>query len=608
MKKYIYLLFTVLFAGGLSSCKDALDLPDDGRIDYASIFADRNRTMGYLNKCYGYMPSTSFEQSSAYTDDAQSVWDNVTSSGASKWYKGEVGASNWIFGFYWSTYYAGIRYCNVFIQSLPSATAFAQPEEKEAWMAQAKCLRAFYYLRLIQDYGPVPLITEPYGYDHDYSKDRRTPVWQVVQQILKDTEEALAAAGAESMSYDAKGFRWVLGSNYAHIMHRAFAYMIRSQAALLVASPLYAEEEGNPYTWAEVAKITKEALDQCLSHDYALSTRLPLIKTDSYNAYDYFFLTSYDYSRATDKETIYQLNGSGLNVWQTYGLPTNEKQTSAGFCPSQELVDSYETADGWPIIEKYSDYGDSHLRPKFNTDAGYSDQHPYENRDPRFYGSIYFNGALRHWDDDEELVKIYDNAPKDSSCAISSNLTQYTRTGYYLRKFNKHTSTYEKPADGSLRTYRLAELYLNFAEAANEAVGPTTTVEGYAGQPAMSAVDAVNAVRARAGMPGVRDKYTTDAETFRPRVRNERRVEFAFEELRYNDIRRWKALDQAQIVTGMRAKKTDEGTFTYTRFTVSTRTNADSKYLLSPLPFSEVTKMYKLTGLDWQNPGYESAE
>lgn len=616
MKKYVIILFAILFTGALNSCKDALDLPDDGRISYESIWADRNRTMGYLNACYGNVGVVTSEslESSAYTSDAQSVQDNTATSAPMRWYTGIIGANNWIFQNIWSSMYNGIRYCNVFINELPNATAFAQPDEKESWLAQAKCLRALYYYYLIRNYGPVVLSTEPFAFDHNFSADSRTPVWQIVQQILKDTEEALAAAGAEDVSATSIGFRWALGDNYGNMMHRALAYAIRSRAILLAVSPLHANEEGNPYTWEDAAKITKEALDQCLTHGYELFKSLPLIPTDAYNAYDNYFLTSYDWNRTKDKETIH--GSFGVSIWDAYGLPTTDKQSSAGISPSQELVDCYETADGCAIIKQYNE---NHLRPTFTDEAlasGYDDQNPYVNRDPRFYSTFYYNGALRHWDD-TETVAIYDNAPEEESCAIHETLQQYTRTGYYIRKYNKHNSSYEKPADGQIRMIRLAELYLNFAEAANEAYGPTYVVASdVSGSTAMSAVDAVNIVRNRADMCDVRSQYTTDADTFRPRIRNERRVEFAFEPIYFYDIRRWKTLTNGPteqfsetIVTGMRATKNEvDGSFKYTRFVVSERLCNQEKYLLYPLPTNEVNKMFSLTGTNWQNPGYESPE
>lgn len=152
MKKHIYLLFAAFVAGGLSSCNDALDLPDDGRISYESIWSDRNRTIGYLNTCYNYVSGPSFGVIS-YTDDAQDAYDYMANSSVTYWYSGLVSATSWPLGGSWSNAFVGIRYCNVFIQALPNATAYAQEEEKKGWIAQAQALRAYYYLTLIREYG-----------------------------------------------------------------------------------------------------------------------------------------------------------------------------------------------------------------------------------------------------------------------------------------------------------------------------------------------------------------------------------------------------------------------------------------------------------------------
>ena len=118
----------------------------------------------------------------------------------------------------------------------------------------------------------------------------------------------------------------------------------------------------------------------------------------------------------------------------------------------------------------------------------------------------------------------------------------YTRTGYYLHKYFNITSSRTAQMDGYYRVYRLAELYLNYAEAANEASLAETAPN--------EAVDAVNTVRVRVGMP--RLAYGMTKDEFRTRVRNERRVELAFEDHRFFDVRRWMLLAETGTVTGMR--------------------------------------------------------
>jgi hypothetical protein len=192
------------------------------------------------------------------------------------------------------------------------------------------------------------------------------------------------------------------------------------------------------------------------------------------------------------------------------------------------------------------------------------------------------------------------------NCEISDRVTdtRFTRTGYYIRKFNNYRSNANVDADGLMKIFRLGELYLNFAEASYQANGADATVPSkVGGGSTLSARDAVNVVRARAEMPPLPAGLSKEA--FEKRYRNERRIELAFEEHRFYDVRRWKILNETDdFVTGMRITKGDGDNYTYTRIKLATRgTNAD-KYLMFPIGLSEVTKMNALTGLEWQNPGW----
>ncbi|MDR0714037.1 MAG: RagB/SusD family nutrient uptake outer membrane protein, partial [Bacteroidales bacterium] len=175
-----------------------------------------------------------------------------------------------------------------------------------------------------------------------------------------------------------------------------------------------------------------------------------------------------------------------------------------------------------------------------------------------------------------------------------------TRTGYYLRKYNNWKSGRDNSADGEVRLFRLAELYLNFAESANRSAGPDVAVNLGNGV-SMSARDAVNAIRSRAGMPPFPAGMTQDA--FEQKYRNERRVELAFEEHRYFDVRRWKILEQSErFLTGMRITQTGAG-FSYERIGFE-RASGIEKYYFYPLDQTEVNKMQDHTGVNWQNPGW----
>ncbi|WP_352421158.1 RagB/SusD family nutrient uptake outer membrane protein, partial [Proteiniphilum sp.] len=191
------------------------------------------------------------------------------------------------------------------------------------------------------------------------------------------------------------------------------------------------------------------------------------------------------------------------------------------------------------------------------------------------------------------------------NCGISDDITQirFTRTGYYLRKFNDYRSNVNVDNDGLMKIFRLGELYLNFAEAAYNSAGPDVAVAGKAaGAGALSARDAVNIVRARVEMPPLPAGLSN--EEFQVRYRNERQVELAFEEHRFFDVRRWKILNETdKFVTGMRITK-DGDNYIYNRVKLQERGTNTDKYLMFPLSLSEVSKMEALTGDDWQNPGW----
>ena len=306
------------------------------------------------------------------------------------------------------------------------------------------------------------------------------------------------------------------------------------------------------------------------------------------------FFTSSNDQRATDKETIYHA-GDKMQVWRYAGMPTNPGMERTGPCPTQDMVDAYEMANGEAPITGYSD--ESRTVPIVNAKSGYKEDDPYAGRDPRFYASIYYNGAVRNLDQPAgKKVETFVGGAEE----ISDINRKHTRTGYYLRKFNNFRSGQDNDADGAVRLLRLAELYLNFAESAYQSAGPDVPVK--AGAFSMSARDAVNAVRTRAGMPGFPLGMTKEA--FEKKYRNERRIELAFEEHRFFDVRRWKILDQTdRFVTGMRITKSGSN-FVYKRFKFQNRNAFSDKYLMYPIDQNEVDKIIGLSGSDWQNPGW----
>jgi SusD family. len=586
MRKYKKIII-IITAGVLFSCNKQLDLPSDGRITMEQVFSDYNRTRGYLNSCYGYCPAPNTDRAS-FGDESQDADDNVVSSRYAAWYGGSITSSSYAQysadGSPWGKLYEGIRKCNVFIENIKTATVFATEAEKGAWTAQAHTLRALYYLQLIKRYGGVPLIDKPLGVDYDYSKDKKATFSEVVKFILADCDKALSYPAGRD------GFSWDIYDNQYGIMTRAIAYAIKSESVTYAASPLWAD---GTYSWADATTINIEALAQCLANDYKLFTQLPAADV-AQNAYAYYNLIGSNDQRSTDKETIFH-GGGKLQIWKLAGMPTNPGMEKTGPSPTQDLVDSYEMANGEAPINGYS--GTDNLVATVNPASGYDPGNPYIGRDPRFYASIYYNGAVRNLNDPNgKKVETFVGGLE----GISGTERTRTRTGYYLRKFNNYKSGISNDADGSIRIFRLAELYLNFAESAYQSAGPDAAVSS--GTLTLSAREAVSAVRARAGMPAFPAGMSKEA--FEKKYRNERRIEFAFEGHRFFDVRRWKILDQTdKFVTGMRITK-EGSNLTFSRFKFANRNAWSNKYLLYPIDQAEVDKMINLTGQNWQNPGW----
>ena len=565
MKSIRYGIIIIIFL--LPCCNKFLDLPNDGRVTLDEVFADPHMAAGYVTSCYSYIPSfyglTDYGMTyggaflASYTDEAEDVSDILPSSAVRNWYTGNASASSFPLTNVWGHYFQGVRTCNVFLSRIGASTAPFSEEQRQEWIAQVYTLRAFYYLQLIKRYGGIPIITEERGEDHDFSGDTRASFGKCARQIFQDCDNAL------KMPEDIFGYGQRNSSDYGR-MTPAIAHAIKSQTALYATSPLWYD---GTVSYEEAAQITKTALDYCLSAEagYRLFTTMPVSGYYT-NACEYYFLLALDYERSRDNETIlnsYQSVGNQLAVWRNSGLPINAGVSRAGACPSQELVDSYEMRDGTPpfVLDEYGVIRrDADGNPVINPDPAntYDPQRPYDGRDPRFRASIYFNGCTKLGG--EKVM-----TQTGGNCYISASDIKYTRTGYYLRKFNDGRSDVNNNLDGRMKIFRLAELYLNFAEAANRYTrDPQAMVASdVAGSTPMSAAMALNAIRNRVGMPDLSGTSLTNDAEFEKRCCNERRVELAFEQHRFFDVRRWKILDKTdRQITGMSISKLSNQTVT----------------------------------------------
>ncbi|ETD16597.1 MULTISPECIES: RagB/SusD family nutrient uptake outer membrane protein [Prevotellaceae] len=589
--KITRMLLAVMAVAMIYGCSDELDITPDGRLTLDIIFSDSDYTEQYANSMYEYIRKYGngyhyYTWLSAFTDDAtDSQAPADTWLMLHQWNQGNFSAANPPFMAgsttlryserdFWGTAFGGVRKTNVFLTRVNNMN---MPNEvkRDRYMAEAHVLRAHYYFELIKNFGGVPLFAEDITRRDNFADIERASFDDCVQFIVKDCDEAIASKELP--------FRTMEDGQRGR-MTKAVAYFIKASALLFAASPHW-NPNNDVAKWQAAATAAKEALDQLVSHGYQL-----------FPNYERFFITRPDKNQdPLDKETILEAIdtwGYGSQTYRRFGvicylmnmIPVDFASEKCGLCPSQELVDSYEMKDGTVPILGYDD--DAHTKPIINPASGYDDQKPYVDRDPRFYASVWYNGAYFGKKDGRD---IYIESFVGGRHGISG-IKQRTPTGYYTRKYVDPSMRSAGSSKTLWRIYRLAELYLDLAEAENEANGPTQI-----------AYDAVNATRRRAGMPDMPTGLTKDE--FRERVRRERRVEMAFEENRFYDLRRWNILvENSRLKTGMRWTKAADGTLSNERIlSVDCHATANEKYYLLPIDLKEIIRM----PLVKQNPGWE---
>lgn len=630
--KYKYILFVLLVSAlTLNSCDDVLDVAPDGKISMNDIFADNDKVGAFLNSCYNNIPAKGtryFFWSRGPVVWSDEAWD--TDAEAEPWimsgrmYNGDASPANHPIvnisadagnGDYWARYWSAIRNTTVFINRIDDATVNNESDRKR-WKAEAHLLRAYYYSELLKWYGAtLPIQRESFDYSADFSTVTKESYYDIVKFIIEDCDAALAT----------DELPWRITTNgEAGRVTKALAEAIKSKMILFAASPL--NNDGQDH-WQEAYQINKTSLANLKANGYELYDKVNFPQTylsdEAYLGpnknvhtalYNEYFTRSMEYSgNPVDRETIYQsIHGQG-NIWNIDGIGAQDGYKS-GTCPSQELVDAYETIDGKPVLSLENPYQDEkHLQPNYNPDNTlYDPNNPYENRDPRFYASIYYNGSKRKalWNF-SEVPESHENYPApignrtriistyvgEPQTGIHPTTRKATRTGYFERKFLHPNSGNDNPVGGAnWKLFRLGEVILNFAEAAAESGNLA------------EATAAVNEIRSRAGMP---DLPALPQDELIRRIRNERRVELALEENRYFDVRRWSSPDgdiskTDQWITAMEITREQDGTFTYNRRTVrdTERKNYTNKFLWVPIPLSEANRLMSITNENWQNKGW----
>ena len=603
MKKYLIILVSILFAPVLfSSCFESyLDKsPEAGLTDadvfkklanfklfFLSVYGD-NRTDGFhIKNSYPMYFAFSAQK---YTWEACTDCSDMGRLQSSQTVKqGKIGLSGYttdaakrpIF----NSMIQAIRICNLTLQNIYQLQADSVTIND--YKGQAYFVRAYAHFEIFRLWGGMPYLDKALAGSDSWDIPRLSN-HETLMRIAKDMDQAavyFAKAGLMRRDNPISGAAGNLSNVDQARPNGVAAKAYKARALLYAASPL--SNEKGIEDWKDAAKANWEAITIAKQYGYDL---LPAARyKDNYVGVPY---TNEQLWAWTPGYSISYLGGD-LNAYVN-GVFNSDQTNNSGECPTQNFVDRFETKFGDPLTTQSE-------RDAATAAGAYKEQDPYTGRDPRFYIDVIYNQAdgLTGWTSNKAQIWQQTVSGKITYSELrNQSFAGITQTGYYLAKrWGGHTVRNQFAIFYTDPLIRLGELYLNYAEAANEAYGPA----GADPSSNMTALQAVNLIRNRIGMPNVQTKFTSTADDLRPRIKNERIVELSFEGHYYHDVRRWKDAPAAysSILYGVVAEKLTAPTpayptgFIYTRYPlVSTRQVAWKEFMYY-FPF-DVTEMYKM--------------
>ena len=544
MKKIKY-VFVLIISVVFTSCNDILNIEPKDRI--TGIWINEALVESYVNGMYNSLQHGYCEALwASLTDEMHDVHNN---GGAWTVQRGELtsdnistlGTTTTPYFNKWGYAYARIRDINEFFDQIESSDF--EDETKDRLKGEMKFIRAYLYAELLWRYGDVPLITQVFSLDDDYTAVTRDSYDKVVDFIVNELDEASVLLSKSEIK---KG-RVTPDATLA----------LKSRVLLYAASPL--NNPSNDRTkWEKAAQAAENLIDKgyTLYPDY----KNLFMEDNNEIIFGRYFTISLNHN----------INGlSGTN--SLYGGGHNH--------PTENLVMDYEMVNGELPYSL-----DASNKIIVNPASGYDPKNPYLNRDPRFYASILYDGCIFQ---DHEVETFDGGIDSPLSSVVPWNATM---TGYYLYKFiDPYKSVNLRTEDKSTNPwiyFRYGEILLNYAEAKFE-LGDEDTARKY-----------VNLVRARVNMPPV----NASGIDLRNKIRHERRIELAFEGHRFFDVRRWEILEEvsAKQILGMQIRKAANGEKSYDIKVVAPVAYYE-QHLKLPIPRTEIDKS---GGALTQNRGY----
>lgn len=583
------ILFFVLVMLTLSACeKDIFEPAIENNRDLSDIHDEPSFALGLLYNGYTRLPG-GFTFSGMATDDAVSSDEDNNYS--------DMATGQWAANFnplgQWQNSYAAIQYLNLMLSKADTVTYAEDPAVnqmfKDRTNGEVYGLRAYFMHRLLKAHGGmaggqllgVPILLEPQDASTDFSSLQRATFEEGIQQIYSDVEKAIALLpldyediGSEAgipdeylnMEANVNDYNRVLGKANRLRMTGRVAMAIRARAALLAASPAF--NQGTTTTWADAANYAADVID--------MNGGIAGLAPNGMTWYDNTGVIDNLAAGVNPPEILWRTNmpGPSSDLEEQIYPPSLFGEGLVN--PTQNLVSAFPMANGFPIT---------------HPESGYDPANPYANRDPRLLEFIVVNGS-EMGPFNETIITAVDGGTIDGLNEVESS----TRTGYYLRKLLREDVSLDPQSVNGQRhinpLIRYTEIYLIYAEAANEAWGPMG-----AGGNAYSAYDVIKAIRERAGVgidngDAYLESIKANQDAMRELIRNERRLELSFEGFRFWDLRRWNEnlTDKAQ---GVRIKDGN-----HEIIPVEPRIYAD--YMIyGPVPYSEILKFGFTQNMGW---------
>jgi len=577
--RIVYLLVTLL---ACISCQDVFEPAIENIRGLDDAYEEATYAEGLLINGYIRIPTLGWSFNDVATDDAvtNDIENDYRQAATGRW------ASNFNPFTQWQNSRAAIQYLNIFLSEADNVEWATDEEIKQLYnrrlKGEAYGLRALHMYYLLQAHaGPaggeilgVPLILDPENPNSEFNVARAT-FSTCMNQLLSDLEraESMLALDFEDITdpsllptgfTDVNDFNRVFGERGRQRVSGRIVKAIRAQATLLAASPAYSSASG--ISWQDVANSAGEVL--------ALNGGVNGLAPNGHTWYSNIDQIADLGGGSNPPEILWRGDVSNNNDLEQDHFPPS-LNGAGNLNPTQNLVDAFPAANGYPIT---------------NPMSGYDENTPYTDRDPRLGAYILVNQSTAGVNN-STIVTAVDGNTID---AINREATS-TRTGYYLRKLLRQDVNLSNTTTTTQLHYkpriRYTELYLIYAEAANEAWGPSG-----AGSFGFSAYDVVEAIRFRAGIAqpdAYLESIQGDKNAMRQLIRNERRLELCFEGFRFWDLRRW----------GVDLNETTEGALIENGIPeiINVEARNYQEYMqYGPVPYSEILKFDALQ----QNQGW----